>query len=104
MQSMIEIARIIVITIINKNLLILFIFSGSENFAIEFENHKLDYLQDSQTNKDPTSINQTSLWPNNLAQSADNFVMSIKKRNLVNKFEKNCVVEFNLSSQKPSSW
>ena len=41
---MVETVSIFLITIINKNLLILFIFNGPKDFAIEFENYRLDYL------------------------------------------------------------
>lgn len=41
---MLEIVSIFVTTIINKNLLISFILSKSEDFAVEIENYSLDYL------------------------------------------------------------
>ena len=59
-----------------------------------------DYLQEDWGNKDLISINQTLLWPNDLAQLVDNFVLLNKKRNLVYRFERDSVYEFNLSSQK----
>ena len=95
---MVETVSIFLTTIINKSLLILFIFSRPEDFVIKVENYRLDYLQDNWGNEDPTSINQTLLWPNDLTQSADNFVLSNKERNLVDRFERNSIYEFNLSS------
>ena len=71
---------------------------------IEVENYKLDYLQDDWGNKDSTFINQAFFLPNNLAQLADNFVLSNEEKNLVNRFEKNSVFEYNLSSRVPSPW
>lgn len=56
-----ETVSIFVITIINKGLLILFIFNGLENFAVEVKNYKHDYLHNDWKNKDATFINQTSL-------------------------------------------
>ena len=99
---MVETVSIFVIIIINESLFISFILSGSEDFAVEVENYRLDYLQDDWGNEDPTSINQAPPWPNDLAQPADNFVLSNEERNLVNRFERNSVFEFNLSSQEPS--
>ena len=99
---MIETINIFLITIINKSLLISFILNGPEDFAIEVENYKLDYLQDDWENEDLTFINQAPLWPNILAQPADYFVLSNEEKNLVNRFERDSVYEFNLSSQKPS--
>ncbi len=69
---------------------------------VEVENYRLDYLQDDSGNEDSTSINQALLWLNDLAQSADNFVLSNKERNLVNKFERDSIYEFNLSSRELS--
>ena len=43
---MIEIISLFILTIINKSLLNLFIFSEQENFVVEIENYKFDYLQD----------------------------------------------------------
>ena len=80
MQSMVETVSIFVITIINKNLLISFILSGLEDFAIEVENYRLDYLQDNCGNEDFTSINQAFPWSNDLAQPADNFVLSNEEK------------------------
>ena len=85
-----------------ESLLISFILSGPEDFAVEVKNYRLDYLQDDWRNKDSTSINQAPLWPNDLAQPADNFVLSNEKRNLVDKFERDSVFKFNLSSREPS--
>ncbi len=98
MRSIVETVGIFLTTIINKSLLVSFILSGPEDFAVEVKNYKLDYLQDDWGNKDFISINQAPSWPNNLAQPADNFVLSNKERNLINKFERNSVYEFNPSS------
>lgn len=43
---MVEIINIFLTIIINKNLLISFIFSGPKNFAVEIKNYRIDYLQD----------------------------------------------------------
>ncbi len=99
---MVETVSIFLTTIINKYLLISFILSGPENFAVEIEIYKFDYLQDDWGNEDPISINQGFPWPNNLAQPANNFVLSNKEKNLVNKFKKNSIYEFNLSSRELS--
>lgn len=98
MRSMVETVNIFVTIIINKSLLISFILGESKDFIVKVENYRLDYLQDNWGNKDLTSINQTPLWPNDLAQSADSFGMSNKEKNLVDKFERDNVFEFNLSS------
>ncbi len=55
---MVETVNIFLTTIINENLLISFIFSRLEDFVVEFENYRLDYLQDDWGNKDPIFINQ----------------------------------------------
>ncbi len=99
---MVETVSIFLTTIINKSLLILFIFSGPEDFAVKVENYRLDYLQDDWGNEDPTSINQALPRPNDLAQSVDNFVLSNEERNLVDRFERDSVYKFNLSSREPS--
>lgn len=99
---MIETVNIFLTTIISKSLLISFILSGPEGFVVEVENYRLDYLQADWGNEDSISINQAPPQPNNLAQPVDNFVLSNKERNLVDRFEKDSVYEFNLSSQKPS--
>ena len=98
MQSIVQTVSIFLTTIINKNLFISFIPSGLENFAVEVENYKLDYLQDDWGNKNPTSINQALSWPNGLAQLANNFVLSNKEENLVYKFKRESIYKFNLSS------
>ena len=99
---MVKTVNIFLTTIINKSLLISFMLSGPEDFAVEVENYRLDYLQDDWGNKDPTSINQALFRPNNLAQPADNFVLLNEERNLVDRFERDSIYEFNLSSQKLS--
>lgn len=58
MWFMVKTLSIFVITIINKSLLILFIPSRSEDFAVKVENYKSDYLQVDCENKDLISINQ----------------------------------------------
>ena len=98
---MVETVSIFVTTIINESLLISFILSGPEDFAVEVENYRLDYLQDDWGNEDLTSINQAPPWPNDLTQPADNFVLSNEKRNLVDRFERDSIFEFNLISQEP---
>lgn len=55
---MVKIIYIFLITIINKSLIISFIFSRLENLAVEIENYKLDYLQNNWGNENPISINQ----------------------------------------------
>ncbi len=95
---MVKTVSIFLTTIINESLLILFIFNGPEDFTVEVKNYRLDYLQDDWGNEDPTSINQALPRPNDLAQLADNFVLSNEERNLVDRFEKDSVYEFNLSS------
>lgn len=57
-----------------------------------------------QDNEVFTSINQAPLGPNNLAQLANNFVLSNKNSNLLDRFDTDRVNEFNLNSQKPSPW
>lgn len=54
---MIKTINIFVITIINKSLLISFILSRQENFTVEIENYKLDYLQDDWGNENLIYIN-----------------------------------------------
>lgn len=92
---MIEIISLFILTIINKSLLNLFIFSEQENFVVEIENYKFDYLQDDQENKNLIFINQTCSQPNDLVQPVANFILSNKKRNLVDRFEKDNVLKFN---------
>lgn len=92
-----ETISIFVTTIINKSLSILFIFNRLEDFTIKVKNYGLIYLQDDWKNEDPISTNQASFWLSNLAQLVNNFILSNKKKNLVDKFEKNNVFEFNLS-------
>lgn len=94
---MIETINIFIITIINKILLIWFIFNWLKDFAVEIKNYKLNYLQNDWKNEDFISITQTVFGLNNLIQLVDNFVISNKERNLVNRFEKNSIFEFNLS-------
>lgn len=43
---MVETVNIFVITIMNKSILISFIFTRPEDFAVEVENYRLNYLQD----------------------------------------------------------
>lgn len=43
---MVETISIFLITIINQSLIISFILSKLEDFAVEVENNRLDYLQD----------------------------------------------------------
>ena len=69
---------------------------------VEVENYRLDYLEDDLGNEDSIFINQASSRSNDLAQLADNFVLSNEDRNLLDRFETNSIYEFNLSSQKPS--
>lgn len=95
---MIKIVSIFLTNIINISLLISFILCGLEDFAVEGENYRLDYLQDDWRNENPISINHTLFWPNDLAQSAKNFVLSNKNRNLVNRFKRDSIYKFNLSS------
>lgn len=80
------------------------LFSGPKNFVVEIENYKLDYLQDDLRNEDSIFINQAPPWPNDLAQSVDNFVLSSEDRNLLDRTETNNVYEFNLNSQEPLPW
>lgn len=54
---MIEIVNIFSTTIINKSLLISFIFSRSKDFTVIIENDRLDYFQNNWGNKDFISIN-----------------------------------------------
>ena len=99
---MVQTISIFLITIMNKNLLISFILSQLEDFAVEVENYRLDYLQDDLENENPIFTNKALSWPNNLAQLADNFVLSNKEKNLVNRFKRDSIYEFNLSSREPS--
>ena len=100
---MVETVSIFIITIINKNLLILFILGKLENFVVGVENYKFDYLQDDWGNEDFISINQAFFLPNNLVQLANNFMLSNEERNLVDRFEKDGIFEFNLNSRESSS-
>ena len=101
---MVKIIYIFLTIIINRSLFILFIFNKLKNFAIEVENYRLNYLQDNLGNENLTLINQALFWQNNLVQLVDNFVLSNKKRNFVNKFETNSAYEFNLSFWELSTW
>ena len=78
---MIEIISIFLTTIINKSLFISFILSKPEDFAVEIENHRFDYLQDNWENENPISINQACSRLNDLAQLVDNFILSNKEKN-----------------------
>lgn len=104
MQFMVETISIFLITIINKSLIISFILNKLEDFVVEVENNRLDYLQDDWGIENLISIKQALFWPNDLAQPADNIVLSNKEKNLVNKFKKNCVYELNLSFWESSPW
>lgn len=95
---MVETVSMFLTTIINESLLVSFILSTSEDFAIEVKNYRPDYLQDDWENEDPTSINQVPPGSNDLVQLADNYVLSNKKSNLVDKFERDSVYKLNLNS------
>lgn len=94
---MIKTISIFVTTIINKNVFIFFTFDRPEYFAIEVKNYRLNYFQNNSENKNPISINHTSLWPNNLVQTMDNFVISYQNINLLDKIETNNIYRYNVS-------
>lgn len=98
---MVETVSMFLTTIINESLLVSFILSTSEDFAIEVKNYRPDYLQDDWKNEDPTSINQVPPRSNDLVLLADNYVLSNNKSNLVDKFERDSVYKLNLSSWEP---
>lgn len=67
--------------------------------GVKIGNYKLNDLENDERNNDFIFINQAFFWPNNLVQLVDNFMLSNKKRNLVKKFQKKNLLEFNLYSE-----
>lgn len=63
---------------------------------MKLENFRLIYLQDNFKNED--TINKALLWPNDLAQLINNFILLNIDKKLLDMLKMHNVYKFNLSS------